>query len=230
MREKVEYKKILIIEDDESLRKELYDHFCQKNTVLVAGSVKKAKKILEENLFDICLMDIILPDGSGLNLFEHLVSIPTIILSNLGSDEMLLEGFSHGAIDYIVKPASIEIIEARMELRLLPYPHHKINNHGLELNMKTRTIAYKNQDLKLTSSEFNILLFLMRNPNRFFTASEIYEHVWKMPYLNTTTIKTHLSNLRKKMLSISKECSDLILTEFGKGYSFIGGDDYNETI
>ena len=62
----------------------------------------------------------------------------------------------------------------------------------------------------------------MQNAGNFYTAIEIYEQVWKMPHLNTTTIKAHLSNLRKKMISISEECASLIVTEFGKGYCFIG--------
>ena len=62
----------------------------------------------------------------------------------------------------------------------------------------------------------------MQNAGIFYTANEIYEKVWKMPYLNTTTIKAHLSNLRKKMLAVGSECANLIITEFGKGYAFTG--------
>ena len=165
------------------------------------------------------LLDVILPDGSGLKLLERAGDTPVIILSDLGSDGNVLEGFSAGAADYVV-------IEARMSLRLLPRANAQISSYGLVLDLAKRTAVYNKRQLDLTSSEFNILMFLMQNAGKFFTAAEIYEQVWKMPYLNTTTIKAHLSNLRKKMLAASKSCAELILTEFGKGYAFTG--DNNE--
>ena len=64
----------------------------------------------------------------------------------------------------------------------------------------------------------------MQNAGNFYTANEIYERVWKMPHLNTETIKKHLSNLRKKMLAVSESCAALLATKFGNGYAFIGGD------
>lgn len=225
MRTKLEYKQILIVEDNEQLKKALENYFQERNKVISCSDLSSAIKALQSNNFDIILLDIVLPDGSGLKLFEHIVNTPVVILSDLGSDDNLLDGFSAGALDYIVKPASIEIIEARMALRLLPSHKSKLSSHGLVLDVTKRTAKYQNTFLDLTSSEFNILLFLMQNAGHFFSASEIYESVWKMIYLNTTTIKTHLSNLRKKMLNISKECSQLIVTEFGRGYSFIGGDE-----
>lgn len=225
MRTKLEYKQILIVEDNEQLKKELENYFQERNKVISCSDLSSAIKALQSNNFDIILLDIVLPDGSGLKLFEHIVNTPVVILSDLGSDDNLLDGFSAGALDYIVKPASIEIIEARMALRLLPSHKSKLSSHGLVLDVTKRTAKYENTFLDLTSSEFNILLFLMQNAGEFFSASEIYESVWKMIYLNTTTIKTHLSNLRKKMLNISKECSQLIVTEFGRGYSFVGGEE-----
>lgn len=223
MRNRVEYKNILIVEDDEKFRKKTIEYFQEKNTVVGCSRLHQAIEELHQNTFDIILLDVILPDGSGLQLLEHTGNIPVIILSDLGSDDNLLDAFSQGAIDYIVKPASLEIIEARMELRLLPSHKSKLSSHGLVLDIAKRIAKFRDTPLDLTSSEFNILLFLMQNAGNFFTASEIYESVWKMIYLNTTTIKTHLSNLRKKMLAVSKDCSSLIITEFGRGYSFIGG-------
>lgn len=218
----VEYKNILIIEDNAELRDKLKNYFSAMNRVVAAENLACAVKAVESNKFDVILLDVILPDGSGLKIFDHIYETPVIILSDLGSDDNLLEGFSAGAMDYIVKPASMEIIEARMALRLLPDDRAQIVLHGLILNTVRRTAVYFNKPLELTSSEFNILMFLMQNAGKFYTANEIYEKVWKMPHLNTSTIKAHLSNLRKKMLNVSKECADLIMTNFGKGYAFRG--------
>ncbi len=222
---RVEYKRILIVEDDARLRDALYKHFSSLNTVVTAATLAGAVSAVSSAHFDIILLDVILPDGSGLKLFEHIAQTPVVILSDLGADGNILDAFSVGAADYIVKPASAEIIEARMSLRLLPDAEAKICLHGLELDMSKRLVTYFGRALDLTSSEFNILMFLMQNAGNFYTANEIYEKVWKMPHLNSSTIKVHLSNLRKKMFGISKDCADLIVTNFGIGYSFRSGAD-----
>ena len=167
-----------------------------------------------------------MPDGNGINLLGYLGKTPVIILSDLGADENVIGGLSAGAADYIIKPCSPKVLEARMALRLLPNSKADISLGGLTLNVSDRTAAYKNNPLELTSSEFNVLMFLMQNAGKFYTANEIYEQVWKMPHLNTETIKKHLSNLRKKMFTVSDDCASLLATKFGKGYAFVG--DKNE--
>lgn len=220
MTNKIEYKNILIVEDNADLRGDLERHFSAVNSVTACGDLKSAIEAVKNSKFDIALLDVVLPDGNGLRLFDVLSDTPVVILSDLGSDSNMLDGFSAGAADYIVKPASAAIIEARMALRLLPDEKAQIVSHGLVLNVSKRTAIFRKTALDLTSSEFNILMFLMQNAGVYFTASEIYEKVWKMPHLNTATIKVHVSNLRKKMFAVSTDCAALILTEFGKGYAF----------
>lgn len=220
---KVEYKDILIVEDNDDLRSSLVEYFSAANRVTACRTLAGAVAAATETRFDIVLLDLVLPDGNGIKLIDCLGQTPVVILSDLGADDNVLDGFSAGAADYIVKPCSPQIIEARMRLRLLPASKSSIDINGLSLNVAKRTAAYKGVPLDLTSSEFNILAFLMQNADNYFTAADIYEKVWKMPHLNTTSVKAHLSNLRKKMLAVSKECSDLIVTEFGKGYAFSGG-------
>ncbi|MDE6849731.1 MAG: response regulator transcription factor [Clostridia bacterium] len=218
---KVEYKSILIVEDNDGLRENLTSYFSVVNKVVACENLQSALQAVEKEKFDIILLDVILPDGNGLKLIEHTGETPVIILSDLGSDSNMIDGFSAGATDYIVKPASCTLIEMRMALRLLPDSKAQLSSHGLELNTAKRTAVYNKKPLELTSSEFNILTFLMQNAGTYYTASEIYEQVWNMPHLNTTTIKVHVSNLRKKMLAVSSDCAKLLIQEFGKGYAFI---------
>ena len=218
---KVEYKSNLIVEDNDGLREKLRSYFSVMNKVVSCGNLQSAVTAAEKEIFDIILLDVILPDGNGLTLIEHTGETPVIILSDLGSDSNMIDGFSAGATDYIVKPASCTLIEMRMALRLLPNSKAQLSSHGLELNTAKRTATYNKKPLELTSSEFNILTFLMQNAGTYYTASEIYEQVWNMPHLNTTTIKVHISNLRKKMLAVSSDCAKLLIQEFGKGYAFI---------
>lgn len=117
----VEHKTILIVEDSEPLSRELRDYFSVANEVHAASTLEAASEAVKNNAFDIILLDLILPDGSGLSLFEEIgADTPVVILSDLGSDENILKGIDCGAADYIVKPASPRVIEARMALRLLP--------------------------------------------------------------------------------------------------------------
>lgn len=217
-------KNILIVEDSETLCDELCRYFSVSNTVHTAKNLAEATAKIKEHGFDIILLDLILPDGSGLSLLNELDGgTPVVILSDLGSDNSILQGFEYGAADYIVKPASAKIIEARMALRLLPPKEAVFSLHGLTVDMRKRTAVYNNRPLDLTSSEFNILTFLMQNAGNYYSAVDIYEAVWKMPHLNTQTIRIHLHNLRKKMIQMSEECGELIITEFGKGYTFRRG-------
>lgn len=218
---RVECKKILIVEDNENLRNELTAYFSVMNRVVPCKNLQSALDAAQSDRFDIALLDVILPDGNGLKLIDSLGETPVIILSDLGSDSNMIDGFSAGATDYIVKPASCTLIEMRMALRLVPDGKAQLFSRGLALNAAKRTAAYNNVPLELTSSEFNILMFLMQNAGKFFTAVEIYEQVWNMPHLHTTTIKVHISNLRKKMLAVSSDCAKLLIQEFGKGYAFI---------
>lgn len=219
----VEYRTILIVEDNETLRLELYNYFSKMNSVHTAESLSSALSEIRNNRFDVILLDLILPDGNGLTLFDEIGrDTPVIILSDLNSEDNILKGIDVGATDYIVKPASVKVIEAKMALRLLPPKEARLSLHGLTLDLSKRTAVYKEQTIDLTSSEFNILTFLMQNAGNFYPANEIYENIWKMPYLNTQTIRIHLHNLRKKMIQTSDDCGELILTEFGKGYAFRG--------
>lgn len=225
MMNKVEFKNVLIVEDGDKLRDCLARYFSERNKVTACRTLKEAIAAATGNGYDIVLLDLILPDGIGKELLNYLGGTPVVILSDLGADENIIEGLSAGAADYIVKPSSPEVIEARMALRLLPASKAFLSSGGLTLNVNSRTAVFKNSKLCLTSSEFNILAFLMQNAGNFFTASEIYEQVWRMPHLNTETIKKHLSNLRKKMLAVSEDCAACLATKFGKGYAFVGGNE-----
>lgn len=220
----VEYKNILIVEDGDKLRESLADYFSAKNRVTACNDLKSAIAAVAETHYDVVLLDLILPDGNGKELIGYLGQTPVVILSDLGTDENLIDGLCAGAADYIVKPASPALIETRMALRLLPDHKATFSLGGLTLNANSRTAQYGKHTLDLTSSEFNILMFLMQNAGNFYTANEIYEQVWRLPHLNTETIKKHLSNLRKKMLAVSEPCAALLATKFGKGYAFVGGD------
>ena len=106
---------------------------------------------------------------------------------------------------------------ARIERRLCP-PDRTFTGHGITLNTTMRTAVYDGKPIGLTSSEFNILCFLMAHPGEFFSADTLYERVWKSPSMQTSVVRFHISNLKRALFSVTGE--NLILTEFGAGYAF----------
>lgn len=220
LRQDITDRRILFVEDNTELLSEMKNWFSAKgNIVRTADCLREAKAILDNEQPEMIVLDVVLPDGSGLELLENLVPLPpVIILSDLGNEENILDGFSAGVVDYVVKPCSMRLLEARMRLRFLPQSESVVESGQLIVDSRKRTVFYAGKNVSLTSSEFNILWFLMKNPCEFFSADEIYERIWAAPSLQTTTIRRHLSTLRRKLKEFSKE--NIICTEFGKGYTF----------
>ena len=220
----VEQRKLLIIEDSDAERNELSSYFGEKNEVYTAATLAEGIALAGSTKPDGIILDLILPDGSGMELFDAVHPLPpVVILSDIDSEESMIEGFSQGAMDYAVKPCSPALLEMRLSLRLLPVQKATVSVNGLTVNAARRTCSFRNQPVPLTSSEFNILFFLITHAAQYFLPSEIYENVWKMKSLHTTTIKRHISTLRIKLTQVCGE-RKLIRTEFGKGYCFTEGD------
>ena len=214
---------LLFVEDDEPLKREMIAHFSPANTVFAASDVEEAVNILKERgNVDAVVLDLILKNSMGLDLFAAFPALPpVIILSSLDGEDRMYTGLTSGAADYVVKPCSMRLLEAHVALRLLPAAAAAETFGDFSINANTRVVKYKNAPIPLTPSEFNILFFLVKNRGRFFTADEIYEKIWCAPSLHTTTIRAHLSSLRRK-LKAAMPAGGLIRTEFNKGYCFTG--------
>lgn len=215
-------RKILIVEDNSKLLSSIAAYFKDKqNEVFCSANLADAKEIYAKEELDAVVLDVILPDGSGLDLLKIKKDPhpPVVILSDLGDDDNVLMGFGAGAADYVTKPCSMKILEMRLSVRLLPKKDAHIELGGLSVDANERTVKYLGKDVSLTSSEFNLLFFMIKNAGTYFIASELYEKVWGAPSLQTTTVKRHLSTLRRKLKEVAPD-KNLILTDFGKGYCF----------
>lgn len=222
---KVSNRTLLFIEDDFSLAERLITYFSQENKVYHADTLMAAQKYIELKNFDAIITDVILPDGTGLDIFKCFDQAPPpiLVLSSLGNDEHILEGLESGAVDYIVKPCSEKLLEGRIAIRLLPKSAGEASKHGLSVNAVKRTVHYNGNTILFTSSEFNVLYYLFTHAGQYFSSNELYEAIWQTPALNTTTIRKHISSMRRKLLE-GTGGKELILTDFGKGYAFAGGD------
>ena len=215
-------RKLLFVEDDEKLKEEMVAYFSPTNTVFAASDVEEAADILAESgNFDAVVLDLILRNSMGLDLFRKFPELPpVIILSSLDGEDNIVTGLTSGAADYVVKPCTMRLLETHIAIRLFPKADAMKTFGAFSVNANS-TVKYKNMPITLTPSEFNILFFLVKNQGKYFTADEIYEKIWCAPSLHTTTIRVHLSSMRRK-LKAAMPTSDIIRTEFNKGYCFTG--------
>ena len=197
--------KILIVEDEEpisnlirlSLKKA--GHVCE--CVFDGG---EAADKLEENTYDLILLDVMLPKIDGFELMDYIrpMGIPVTFLTAKSTLEDRVHGLRIGAEDYIVKPFEIVELLARVDVVLRRY--HKTANiieiDGLTVDMQSMQVKRDGKEISLTPKEYQILLLFVRNPDTALYRDTIYERVWggEMEY-GSKTVSLHVQRLRKKV-------------------------------
>ncbi len=218
--------KILIIEDEKDIasfvKKGLQaEHF----TVDVAANGKDGSYLALTNDYDVVVLDLRLPDIYGLEVFKKIKEgkprLPIIILSVESDVKKKVEAFDLGVNDYLTKPFAIEELIARIRALFnrnnLDGSLTILKVDDLEMDLKTHEVKRGNKKIDLRHREFDLLEYLMRNPNIVLTRSMILEHVWDMnvdPFTNTVDV--HVRYLRKKIDDGNKK--KLIKTVHGSGY------------
>ncbi|MCF8273729.1 MAG: response regulator transcription factor [Flavobacteriaceae bacterium] len=214
--------KIILLEDDETLGYLLteylnmngFEMFWAKNSV-------DCLKMLEQNNYDLAILDIMLPDIDGFN-FAHKINslfptLPFLFLTARSLKVDVLKGFSLGAVDYLKKPIDEEILVVRIKSLLSRLKrtndNHKIGDSYLlgqyEFNVNKQELVFKDTAISLTNRESQLLLYLVSHKNLLCTHKEILTHLWgKNDYFNKKSLNvfiTHLRKYLKKDLSIKIE-------------------------
>jgi len=202
---------ILIIEDDTRIA-ELIQRGLQEQGFVpsVAYDGLSGKKLALQNDYDLIITDIILPKVDGLELCKEIKQqkpeTPVIMLTALGTTDDKVEGFDAGADDYLVKPFEMRELLAR--IRVLFRRFKKTANHSasilkyadLEMNLHTKTLKRSGKEIHLTPKEFNLLQYMMLNPERVLSRTEIAEKVWDTDFdTGTNFIDVYINYLRKKI-------------------------------
>lgn len=222
-------KKILIIEDDPEIGKLLSVILKKAGFVSVlAYSGTEGLLQLQNNLYDLIILDLMLPGLSGEELINQIREdsmIPIIVISAKTDIGDKIQVLKMGADDYITKPFHQEEVVARVEVQL-----RKSNSHtsrttekiwrALKINPEKRLVSLERNELQLTNAEFDILSLFISHPERAFSKREIYERTWKGTYLgDDNTISVHISNLRKKMAKVTSD--EYIKTIWGVGFMLV---------
>ena len=228
--------KILIIEDDKEINNliKVYLEDNDYTTESVFDGMKAAKLLKERaNDFDLAILDIMLPFKSGDNVLSELrtySNLPVIALSAKDSVHSKIEMIRLGADDYMTKPFDLDELIVRIEAVLRRSGQNEafkdkakdttgdiIEYINIKMDLGSKRIYIKENEIDLTAKEFEILELLLCNPTKLFSKANIYESVWNEEYLvEDTTLKVHMSNLRSKLKKYDD--FDYIETVWGMGY------------
>jgi len=223
---------ILIIEDNPDLVENIYDFFESQGHVLDAAyDGHHGLEFIQNNLYDVIVLDLILPDMDGLEVCSKLrnrgCNLPILILTARNTLKDKLRGFQSGADDYLVKPFSLLELDVRLQA-LVRRGQGMISNSllcigDLEFNPITLQVKRDGYSINLPPIPLKILEFLMRQSPRVVSRQEIERHIWADDLPETDSLRAHLHTLRS--LIDKPFTQHLIQTVRGMGYRIIKTDD-----
>lgn len=221
---------ILVIDDEVQIRK-LLEITLQSNdfTVKEAATAKEGLTMAANHPPDLIILDLGLPDDSGHTVLKKLREWYTrsiIILSVQNSEEDIVKALDNGANDYLVKPFRTGELLARIRssIRLnISETNMTVLDHGdLKLDLAARTVKRNNEILKLTTTEYTLLVLFAQNEGKVLTHQYLLKQVWGPTYLNESQyLRVYIAQLRKKIENDPNKPQHLI-TESGVGYRFVG--------
>lgn len=197
--------RILIAEDEEPIANLIRMNLRRAGYECIwAADGDRAADLMEDEQFDLVLLDVMLPGINGYELMDYARSLelPVIFLTALGTTENKVKGLKMGADDYLTKPFEIVELLARVEAVLRRY--HKtetiLNVFDVVIDSSSRSVTRDGELIPLTMKEFELLLLLARNRNIALYREKIYESVWGGEYLGQSrTVDLHIQRLKKKL-------------------------------
>jgi len=217
---------VLLIEDDERIRRELLDALRAAGFgVEVAVNLKGAGRSIFSH-YDLILLDLGLPDGDGLDLCRQLRrvgrGVPIIMLTARDAPEQRVRGLDAGADDYVVKPFHMPELLARIRSVLRRSGRScgtgPVCCGELWADPESRQAGCRDRQFELTPREFDLLIFLLRHPGRAWTRDQLLDRVWGPDYDgDNRTVDSHVRRLRSQV-ETEPEDPQLIETVWGVGY------------
>jgi DNA-binding response OmpR family regulator len=219
--------KVLLIEDEPSVAGVINKGLQEKgHEVTVAPDGSLGMELATNHHFDVMVLDIMLPHINGMDLCRQLrqkkILTPILFLTALGTTENIVSGLNAGGDDYLVKPFKLAELEARLHSlyrrkQQLFQEEETIRFASVSVNLNARIVYLNDKQVNLTSTEFRLLEYLLRNRNRVVTRVEILESVWGIDFnMGTNVVDVYVNYLRKKL---DKDPSHkFIQTVIGMGY------------
>jgi DNA-binding response OmpR family regulator len=229
----MDMKKILLVEDDALLNKTLtYNLISEGYDTVSALNADTATEALARTEFDLVLLDINLPDGNGYDLCRLIKpeNPDTLVIFLTANDQESdqIRGYKAGAVDYITKPFSIEVLLRKIRAMFAMLEHRGLtkdfyDDGRLFLDFSEQSAALNGKSLILSPMEYKMLYLFCKNPKQILTRQRLLERLWDAEenYVDEHTLTTFISRIRGK---IEAEGDTYIKTIYGMGYQWMGGE------
>ena len=222
--------KILVVDDEELLVKGIRFNLQNDGYEVITGfNGLEAVQAAQTQFPDLILLDVMMPEMDGLTAcskIREFSDVPIILLTAKADDMDKLMGFDHGADDYLTKPFNILELKARIRalLRRVGAADKQAQNSltigSITLDLDARNAYRSGQVVELTAKEFDVVEFLMRNPNRVYSRENLLDTIWAYEYRSDIrTVDVHIRRLREKLEENPAE-PNYIMTKWGVGYYF----------
>lgn len=220
--------RVLYVEDEPGAAEILKLYLVREGySVSHFDNAEDAARALQNLVFDMALLDVMLPGGDGRSLLKTAVEkhIPAIMVTARVDEEARLEGFELGADDYICKPYSprevVSRVNALLKRSYRGHQQRRLVFEDLSIDLDSAAVSLSGVPVALTASEYSLLVWLASRPGQVFSRASLLDALWREnPDVTERTVDTHLANLRKK-LADSRQAPRFIATRHGLGYCFI---------
>ncbi len=227
--------RILVVEDDQDINALITMNLSDINhEVDSSNDGTRGLKMALSGSYDLLVLDLMLPGVDGLEICRQLrsagLTTPILMLTALGSEADRVVGLEMGADDYITKPFSVRELKARVKAQLrrvqmLTQPvagaeSNLLNFGSLSINVGKRQVSIANSLVDLTSTEFDLLIYMARQPGLVFSRAQLLDSIWGYKHSGYEhTVNSHINRLRNK-LEIDPAKPQFVLTVWGVGYKF----------
>ncbi|WP_297135798.1 response regulator transcription factor [Terrisporobacter sp.] len=217
---------ILIIEDDISLNRGVTFALRKEGYEVISAYTKEEGKVaILQNQIDFLLLDINLPDGSGLDFCKEIndkMDFPIVFFTANDTEEDMIKGFESGCDDYISKPFSIGVLKFKINAilkRNCGETKNIFKYKDLKIDFDSRKVYKRDEEIYLTATEYKLLELLSKNKGRAMTKEILLDKLWDNNgnYVDENTLSVNIRRLRKKIEDDSKN-PEYIITLFGIGY------------
>lgn len=224
--------KVLLVDDDRVICKMIKKALEPENiSVFPASTEIEAEELIENQNFDLIILDIMLNDTDGFEVLKRMqmkgIEAPVIFLSGKKQDYDKILALGMGADDYITKPFSMAVLIAKIKAHLrrgekikkMQNVSRKIISEPFVLDIDTYQLFKNGEEIMCTSKEIMLMKFFMENPNRVFTKDQLYEYVWRDSIIDNNSVMVYIRHLRKKIEDDPKH-PKFLETVWGIGYKF----------